>query len=239
MQKYEQPSNFWQNLTKQQKWGLVILVFFIVSVLAVWFVQLQSALYRPFYTGLDLDNNSYQAGQTSSKLGLTDEEARAVYLSGQDSDGDGLNDWEEENQYLTSPYLVDSDGDGLSDKEEVDNNTDPNCPEGENCLLIDDNIQQNTVDNNTDLFPVLEGLDNNSLIDPNSININDLEQMMTNPEQNLNTDESEILKQVFGEDPSPEVIRTVLFQAGVPEEQLNNIDDDELLTAYQEMLNSQ
>lgn len=44
-----------------------------------------------------------------------------------DTDSDGLNDWEEMNEYNTDPLTADSDGDGLSDGEEVNEyNTDPN-----------------------------------------------------------------------------------------------------------------
>ncbi len=42
----------------------------------------------------------------------------------QDTDGDGLADWQEE-LYGTNPKLVDSDGDRISDGEEVKNNHDP------------------------------------------------------------------------------------------------------------------
>lgn len=44
-----------------------------------------------------------------------------------DTDDDGLNDWEEMNEYNTDPLSADSDGDGLNDGEEVNEyNTDPN-----------------------------------------------------------------------------------------------------------------
>lgn len=43
-----------------------------------------------------------------------------------DTDDDGLNDWEEMNEYETDPLTADTDGDGLSDGEEVNQyDTDP------------------------------------------------------------------------------------------------------------------
>lgn len=66
-----------------------------------------------------------------------------------DSDGDGLTDFEESNQYGTNPNNSDTDGDGFSDGDEVKNGYDPLqglveegsfeevCPGG-TCLLIDD-----------------------------------------------------------------------------------------------------
>lgn len=51
----------------------------------------------------------------------------------EDSDGDGINNAEEETVYGTSPYLKDSDSDGVTDDEEINNNTNPTCPEGEEC----------------------------------------------------------------------------------------------------------
>lgn len=46
--------------------------------------------------------------------------------SSRDTDGDGLSDGEEINDYLTNPLLEDSDADGLSDFIEVHNQLDPN-----------------------------------------------------------------------------------------------------------------
>lgn len=56
-------------------------------------------------------------------------------LRERDTDGDGLNDWDELNRYGTSPYLKDSDGDSYSDKTEIDSKNDPNCPRGQNCRV--------------------------------------------------------------------------------------------------------
>src|SRR5699024_3485996 len=46
----------------------------------------------------------------------------------EDSDGDGLTDYEEVMEYDTDPNNTDTDGDGISDYDEVQNGTDPNDP---------------------------------------------------------------------------------------------------------------
>lgn len=44
----------------------------------------------------------------------------------QDSDGDGLTDWQEAYEYQSSPILQDSDNDGVNDDDEITDGTDPN-----------------------------------------------------------------------------------------------------------------
>lgn len=50
-----------------------------------------------------------------------------------DTDGDGLFDADETKTYGSSPYLEDTDSDGTSDGDEVKAKTDPNCPTGQTC----------------------------------------------------------------------------------------------------------
>ncbi len=51
----------------------------------------------------------------------------------QDTDKDGLNDYDELYVWKTSPYLADSDSDGYDDKVEIESGNDPNCPRGKDC----------------------------------------------------------------------------------------------------------
>lgn len=70
-----------------------------------------------------------------------------------DTDGDGLNDWDEMNTYFTDPLNPDSDDDGLTDGEEVNEyNTDPNNPDTDGDGLSDgDEVHSyNTDPNNAD-----------------------------------------------------------------------------------------
>ena len=49
----------------------------------------------------------------------------AEYSTEEDSDDDGISDYDEIFEYDTDPWLADSDGDGVSDGDEVDDGTDP------------------------------------------------------------------------------------------------------------------
>jgi hypothetical protein len=50
-----------------------------------------------------------------------------------DTDQDGLTDYDELYVYRTSPYIKDTDSDGFDDKTEVESGNDPNCPVGKAC----------------------------------------------------------------------------------------------------------
>lgn len=58
-------------------------------------------------------------------------------LKSKDTDNDGLNDYSELYAYRTSPYLSDTDSDGIPDAIEIAMGTDPNCPEGTQCVQLD------------------------------------------------------------------------------------------------------
>lgn len=61
-----------------------------------------------------------------------------------DSDGDGINDFDEEITYGTSAFLADSDSDGLTDQQEIADNTDPNCATGRTCFSSITNTNSST-----------------------------------------------------------------------------------------------
>ena len=66
---------------------------------------------------------------TANILEETDEQLKL-----QDSDGDGLSDFDELRIYGTSPFIADTDSDGITDIAEIKAGTDPTCPEGEDCF---------------------------------------------------------------------------------------------------------
>lgn len=83
------------------------------------------------------------------------EQEALLALRAKDSDGDGLTDYDELYQYYTSPYIKDSDSDGIDDLKEVNQDTDPNCPVGTECVQassadINNNTNQ-TITNIADL----------------------------------------------------------------------------------------
>lgn len=69
-------------------------------------------------------------------LSLEEKDAQRIEQEKQqDTDGDGINDYEEMQVYGTSPYLTDTDSDGFSDAEEIAQGKDPRCPQGKDCLV--------------------------------------------------------------------------------------------------------
>lgn len=112
------------NFTPIQKVSLALLLFFGASSLALAFPYFNHRIKAPFV-------------KDKSKKYLTLEERdkqKLAELKTQDTDSDGLNDYDELYIYRTSPYLEDTDSDGTKDLEEVQNGNDPNCPKGRDCI---------------------------------------------------------------------------------------------------------
>jgi hypothetical protein len=63
------------------------------------------------------------------------EKQRNDQLRADDTDSDGLSDYDELYVFRTSPFLADSDSDGDNDGLEVTTNHDPNCPKGKACIV--------------------------------------------------------------------------------------------------------
>ncbi|MBI4089996.1 MAG: hypothetical protein HY421_01190 [Candidatus Kerfeldbacteria bacterium] len=67
----------------------------------------------------------------------SDEAAQSLeVLKQQDTDGDGLKDYDEAFTHRTSAFVRDSDSDGLSDGDEIAAGTDPNCRQGTTCGAV-------------------------------------------------------------------------------------------------------
>ncbi len=122
-------SQFWNALTMEQKLAVGVLCVAGVAALAFSAIRVRDALIGPFTTDVqtlvDLRN---QLGPSDAELA---EEQRRT-----DTDGDGVNDYDELNAYRTSPYLRDSDSDGEADNIEIAKGTDPNCAKGQTCLSV-------------------------------------------------------------------------------------------------------
>lgn len=101
---------------------------FTISVLALflvgWQAQARLKLIIPTI-------GSATTGIREEAISILDAEDQQ--LREQDSDQDGLTDYQELRVYGSSPFIADSDSDGISDADEIRNQSDPNCPEGTNC----------------------------------------------------------------------------------------------------------
>lgn len=120
--------------------SLAILIFGLAAVL-LGFFQFKSDITKPFLA------KKIPAGQTQDNQDL-------LGLKQKDTEQDGLSDYDELNIYYTSPYLKDSDSDGISDKKEIEQGTDPNCPEGQNCFAVwaEQLANATSSESNADLF---------------------------------------------------------------------------------------
>lgn len=97
---------------KQTNRLILFLLVFTVLIIMVGYFQFRNAIYAPF--------SRTSKEQTKEQ---TQEELSGLVL--QDTDSDGLTDFDEQLMYLTSMYIADTDSDAYSDKEEVDVGSDP------------------------------------------------------------------------------------------------------------------
>lgn len=74
--------------------------------------------------------------QQAADQAATTAAAEEAKLKGQDTDQDGLNDFDELTLTSTSPFLADSDSDGADDNAEYLAGTNPNCPQGVDCSVV-------------------------------------------------------------------------------------------------------
>ncbi len=196
-------------LSTEQKTGFVLLLIFGVMAVGLGFFQLRNTIYGPFFIKA--------AGEQAASRPV-DEQVRLQMI---DTDQDGLNDYEELTFYQTSRYLPDTDSDGIDDKTEVDNGSDPLCPEGEDCAG-----EEIVAPTSTDgvVSPLAEEtktpIDVISQSDFGSVGTEDL-------------DFEAILN-----DPS-ELRRLIKATGQVPDEVLDNIDDQTLMRMARESLAAQ
>ena len=190
-------------LDKQQKISLISLETFTVLVLVFAIFRFRYNLYSPFDYSKKLVSN-----QTISSINIV---STTTDLTKLDSDGDGLNDYDEINVYKTSPYLEDSDSDGFNDKEELLHNTDPNCPAGYNCAPI-----------SVDISSAISTPD-----DFSSSTVSGL------------TAEEQTARDMLSGKSDPAVLRKLLLDNGMDQANLDKISDDDLIASYQESLQNQ
>ncbi|MEA3398500.1 MAG: hypothetical protein U9R06_02020 [Patescibacteria group bacterium] len=209
--------------SKSQKIAVILLAFFAVFIVVMWFISFQNSLKSPF---------QYQAGGSDQVAqGQGSEAEREAQLKVQDTDGDGLSDWDELNVYQTSPYLEDSDSDGFSDKEEISSDNDPNCPQGVDCYgsgLLDAGVKKEV-----DTGVTMDDLNAQSSI---------IGQMMASqPESdnNIATQDTAVLEQLMSGNIDAQTLRQLLLEYGMDEAVLNQFSDAELLKNFQETIAEQ
>ena len=217
--------NFSKNSSSKQRNTLtVILSIFSLAIVLFSFWQIRDAIYSPFnfedeYEKLASAENIPEG--TCKGANCIDEEK----LKNQDTDNDGLSDFEELNFYMTSPYLEDTDSDGISDKVEIESGSNPNCGPGQNCNQLDvvassnDNdlqraLEKLQVENESEIYPEIKPVDS-TIINDDSI------------------------EGILQGNISPDDLRSILREAGIEEEMVQSFSDEELLNLYNETLSEQ
>jgi hypothetical protein len=122
-------SRFWRALSTEQRLSVGFFSILSIVMLTLGVIQIRRNIIYPFTSPVE------QLFAMKNLFGQTDAEKEAQAKK-TDSDGDGLNDWDEEYVYLTSQFLADTDSDGIADNVEIAKHTDPQCPSGENCGYI-------------------------------------------------------------------------------------------------------
>ncbi len=192
-------------LPQPQKIAVSILAVLAVLIVIFWVWQMKAQINHPFSYPLNAN-----VSQSASSTDI------AAVLKSRDTDGDGLSDYDEIYVYHTSPYLEDTDSDGIPDKKEIDQGTDPNCPQGQNCNA---------------LAPVATGT---------PATLAPLESASTTPE-NLNASgtDSTALQNALSGKIDAATLRQLLIASGANKAELEKISDVDLMKSYQETLNKQ
>lgn len=208
-----------QNFSWQQKLAVAFLAVFGVSALILWAVQFKSGLQvtKPLSPEELAQLNQSQNPQA----------AALDSLRNQDTDQDGLLDYDELYVYNTSPYLEDSDSDGILDKQEIEQNTDPNCPAGQSCA-------EQAVPSSAGAQP--QDSQNPAPADAGAA------QPGAAPSAapaggSLNTSSQDASK-VLGGEVDAATLRALLRSAGMSADILDKISDEQLLSVYKQTLNS-
>jgi len=183
------------SLPRPQKIAVIILAILAVLIIVFWILQFRYQINKPF--------KSENSKNSVTNITTNPQE--------QDTDHDGLSDYEEINVYNTSPYLEDSDSDGLTDKQEVDRGSDPNCPAGQQCSVIIKTPSETEIIQ-PDLSITTESVDN---------------------------EVEAILQSALSGNIDAASLRQLLISSGADQEMLDQISDEDLMQSYQETLEKQ
>lgn len=215
----------------------VFILLLLVSGLSVWQMKNRLSVSLP-----QLGSGKTVKELTTSLLAAQDEQ-----LKQQDSDQDGLTDYQEMKVYGTSPFFADSDSDKATDAAEVAAGTDPNCPAGQQCGVGTQSLADSRSSTNPFFSEEFKAVLNNPAqlrvlliqggADPKVINSLDdqtiqvLAQEAYTAATTATPEKIELLKQV-----DPEQIREILKAAGFAADQLAEFSDEQLMEIYNQVL---
>ena len=239
-------TGLWSNLLaaiqRRSQILLFVLVLFIgVSTVVLGSVSIKRSIEAPF-------------AQNKTNALATAEQTGAINIK-KDTDGDGLLDSDELSAYGTSPYLADSDSDGVSDGEEIAKGTDPNCPAGKTCTT---SAIQPPATSGSSIGDILIGGISSPSATPSVAELRDILKQGGLPANQVDALSDEQILQAYNEslaktqgnnsspDTAPatdtssnltaEQIRSLLISNGVPEENIKNVSDEDLMRIYDETI---
>ena len=238
----------------------ILLSIIVLAVIGIvfGFWRMGGILERPLHkiTVADI-RSSYSDTDIAQNLALFGETSQAQ-LSAKDTDGDGLNDYDEINVYKTSPYLEDMDSDGVSDFEEIQQGTNPNCL-GNNCNIEPEAFVQGG-EESADIAALNNGITEISpsylrtLLEKSGIASSYIQQLtdkeilevyyatvppgtQINPpasNTNVSNTNTAIPQDQDIQKMSPQELRSFLIKSGMSKEMLDNFSDDEILQVLKE-----
>jgi len=231
-------------LSRQQQVILVILTVMGVGGLVLGVRSIETNVRRPFIEQLQ------EYAKADTYLPPEERERREQReLKNKDTDEDGLNDYDELNVFNTSPYLKDTDSDGFDDQTEVFSNNDPNCPEGEDCSQPTDRADavpetETSTDQLVNPTGEAAGLDgsvdlgqsqqlDNLLGDVSGAGDGQAANDALGGLASGQIDSQEDLLQFFSR-LSADQIRAAMINAGIPEEQLEGLSDEEVKQLFEQ-----
>ncbi len=223
---------------------IIFLIIIGFSAVFLGYIQFKGTIYSPFKQG------------PIEELELPDQAEVFAILSEQDTDGDGLSDFDERFVYQTSVYITDSDSDSFSDKEEVDAQSDPLNPEStpyrtpsvsEEAISepVSSPVNPDNQEEKTSIQEIRDLLINQAGLSQEIVDKLDdktLENLYNETKQETGID----LKQLQAPDDQqrqfldldPSYIRQLLIEQGVDKNMLDSVDDETLKSMFlQSLLN--
>jgi hypothetical protein len=196
------------DLPQPQKIAVGFLLVLVLAIIAFWIWQMNQQITRPF---------TAEIAPNTTATSTTD---ISEVLKRRDTDGDGLSDYDEIYVYHTSPYLEDSDSDGLVDLKEVEQGTDPNCPQGKDCSA-----------------PAV-ATSSSSVVDTTATPVS-ASTTLALPANVSSSSTDAALQAVLSGQSDVTTLRKMLIASGANQADLDKISDADLMKAYQDSLNKQ
>jgi len=230
--------NYYDYKKNRRKQQIAVAVLGVVGagILILGFIQIKNIIQIPW--PVSKNEQGQTIVKTDSKKETVDLKSEdPKKLKSQDTDEDGLSDFDEVYIYETSAYLADSDSDGANDLDEIKNNEDPTCPIGVKCF--------STASGTSEASETSETSEINMTADPLNLSANDLRALLlksgqVNADQLKQIDDQTLLemyKKMIAENPDLAEKINVSSSTSVVEtagtkteaiEQLKNISIDEI-----------